>query len=226
MRLTTSLLCLAVSLPAWGAPSADALESLRTEVETAANAVTTANRSASTQVFAQEPFSARNGILRFDDRMGPAAVVAQRILGASDTVDTKVALIDALRRTEGTAWQPWMASLAEHASEPALRAAATEQLRYVPTSWSVPALRAVMMDPDPRVREAAVRAAGRLPPAEVPIDDLMRCLADEDDAVAGFAARSLGWHQVTAARDGIEALLSRDNERTRQNAQNALRRLQ
>ena len=151
---------------------------------------------------------------------------AQRILGASDTVDTKVALIDALRRTEGTAWQPWMASLAEHASEPALRAAATEQLRYVPTSWSVPALRAVMMDPDPRVREAAVRAAGRLPPAEVPIDDLMRCLADEDDAVAGFAARSLGWHQVTAARDGIEALLSRDNERTRQNAQNALRRLQ
>jgi HEAT repeat protein len=83
-----------------------------------------------------------------------------------------------------------------------------------------------MEDPNPRVREAAVRAAGRLAPAVAPTADLIRCLRDTDDAVAGFAARSLGWLQVVEAREDIEALLTRDNERTRRDAQNALNRLQ
>ena len=226
MRFTTSLFCLALTLPAWGAPSPDALSELRADVSVASEAVQQAQPAALAHVLEQNPFTARNGIARFDDAMGPAALVAERILGDADTIDTKVALIDALRRTEGTQWQGWMASLAEHANHPAMREAATEQLRYVDTTWSLPALRSVMNDPNPRVREAAVRAAGRLAPAEAPIEDLIRRLRDTDDAVAGFAARSLGWLHVTEAQADIHALLTRDNERTRRDAQNALDRLQ
>jgi len=222
MRFTTSLLCLALSLPAWGAPSAQALDTLRVDVATAAQQVTAAARA---EVYAQEAFSARNGILRFDDAMGPAALVTQRILDGADTLDTRVALIDALRRIPGTQWHPWMSTLSQHADDAELRAAATEQLRYIDTEWSLPALVATMKDPHPRVREAAVRAAGRLSVSDAPIDELITCLGDADDAVAGFAARSLGWLQVPQAREGIEALLKRDNERTRRDAQNALNRL-
>ncbi len=175
-------------------------------------------------VWQAEPLQTRTGAPRFENGLGSHLPILERLVLGGDPTEIRVALVDAVIRTEGS-WVPWIAEVAQHDPAPEVRRIAAESLRHGEPGEVRSALMSTLTDPHPGVRAASVRAMGRLTPDASFLTALLAATTDSDDEVAGYAARSLGWHQADEAYDAIAALLFRSSETTRVHALRALERI-
>ena len=192
--------------------AAHALESWRSDAEHAG------------EVWKAEPLETRTGAPRFALEVGPHLPILERLVLGQDTTETRVALVDAAIRSQGP-WIPWIAEVAQSDPTPEVRRIAAESLRHGDIDEVRSALMVTLQDPEPGVRAASVRAIGRLAPDTTLHAALLNATTDVDDEVAGYAARSLGWHQSATAYDAIAQLLLRSSETTRVHALRALDRI-
>lgn len=176
------------------------------------------------RMWTAEPMMTRTGAPRFGSDIGPSVWVMERLVLGQDPTEVRVALVDALIRSEGP-WAHWITHVVLTDPAPEVRRIATEILRHTSPEAAKEALLGALQDAEPGVRAASVRAIGRLHPDAALKQALLDAATDPDDEVAGYAARSLGWLRAENAYETIAALLVRSNDQTRVHALRALERI-
>lgn len=174
----------------------------------------------------QTPGTTRAGGPRFVlGARGPdvTAVLLDRFLAAGDAPVVRVALLDALARTEGE-WAPGVAAAFVGEESADVREVMVEVMRRQDPALSQPLLRTGAKDASPAVRSAAARGMGWTED-RMWSRALQEALGDSDASVRADAARALGWVGATDAWPALVAGLADPEPTVRLKAIRALQRL-
>lgn len=177
------------------------------------------------QVDDARPGLARNGDPVFLGSVpsGAGPAIMARLVRQQDPLETRVALVRWLRRSD-SGIAPWIRSWLPRERAPEVRVAMVHALRRLQGVAADAALRDALDDRDAAVRAAAAVVAGYSDSAEL-VPRLISATRDADTEVASLAARSLGWMGAAQGFDPIVQLLAVPDEDVRLRAVRALERL-
>ncbi|MEN0060613.1 MAG: HEAT repeat domain-containing protein [Myxococcota bacterium] len=195
--------------------TAQALQAWRTDETTA------------TATWSQVPAVRRDGTQVFTGR-GVPAVIGERLQHGGETVVTRRALVDWLRRSTAS-WPSWADSAYAAEEDAGVRAAWVDAARFLKSPGDAGAdgrqvVALAFDDADADVRAQAARIASYLEAASL-VSKLKAATADSSDEVAGLAARSLGILRVKDAYEEVAQVLDRTDPRARLWTIRALERL-
>jgi len=176
-----------------------------------------------------EPGVTRAGTARFNrpELESPAAAgpLFARLLLAGEAPEVRAALVEAIARTGGD-WAPAMVRLQAAEADAWVRLFILESARRAPEREALVLLRGGVVDPEARVRAAAVRAIPAVPTAAAAMSrEVLAALGDPSAEVRAGAARSAGWMGLQGASQGLSSLVSDAGPEVRLAALRALERL-
>ena len=179
-------------------------------------------------LWAMEPLATRSGLPRF---LGPefqvegaAAVLMDRLVQAGDPSDVRVALVDAIRRTNDD-WSASMADVLRSEPDASVRVAMVDALRYGDQAVALKALEKAMKDEEATVRTAAVRSVAYCEGADALGSQINELIRDFDASVRSAATRTAGTLQLQSAWNELVWLSQDADSENRLHAIRALQRI-
>ncbi len=175
-----------------------------------------------------EPAQTRLPAFRFmDPRLeSPAAAgpLLARLVHGRESVDVRVAIVEALTRTGGD-WPEVLADMLPEETDVATRTMMVEAARRAPIEHAVDLLKLGFADKTASVRAAAAETCPWVDANGALEGLVLLALADTDPIVRAEAARAAGWMRIEDSWTPIVKLLGDPDARVRLQAVKALQRL-